>query len=151
MYCPNCGKEIPDESKFCPECGSTITPKGEEAKKELQTKKKFNILLLISMIIGIIYLFYSSKYWSGANTSSADSTAQIGAGIATVLVMPHLVFTFLAVIFNVFALLMNKRGFALVAAIMYTVAMVLFPLYFMFVIIEMILCYVAFAKMKKKQ
>ena len=150
MYCPNCGKEIADESKFCPECGYTITQKAEELKKDVPVKKKFNLLLLISMIIGVIYLIYSTKYWGGANTSAVDSTKQIGAGIATVLVMPHLVFTFLAVLFNVFALLMNKRGFALVAAIIYTVAMVLFPLYFIFVIIEMILCYIAYAKMKKK-
>ena len=56
MYCPNCGKEIPDESKFCPECGYTITQKAEELKKDVPVKKKFNLLLLISMIIGVIYL-----------------------------------------------------------------------------------------------
>jgi len=44
---------------------------------------------------------------------------------------------------------MKKRGFALTGAILYTVALILFPMYFMFVIIEMILSYVGFAKMKK--
>lgn len=24
MFCPNCGKEIPDGSAFCPECGNTL-------------------------------------------------------------------------------------------------------------------------------
>ena len=24
MFCPNCGNQIPDESKFCPSCGATI-------------------------------------------------------------------------------------------------------------------------------
>ena len=43
---------------------------------------------------------------------------------------------------------MNKRGFALTGAILYTVALVLMPLYFMFVIIQMILSYVGFAKLK---
>ena len=36
MYCKNCGKEIPDGSKFCPECGTDQTvsePKQEESSK----------------------------------------------------------------------------------------------------------------------
>lgn len=28
MFCPNCGKQIPDGSKFCPECGSTLDAAG---------------------------------------------------------------------------------------------------------------------------
>ena len=54
----------------------------------------------------------------------------------------------LAVIFNILGWAMNKRGFALTGAILYTVALVLMPLYFMFVIIQMILSYVGFAKLK---
>lgn len=29
MYCSSCGKEIPDESKFCPICGATVSAPGE--------------------------------------------------------------------------------------------------------------------------
>jgi len=38
MECPNCKKEIPDESKFCPECGSEIRLVNQEvpAKKEVR-------------------------------------------------------------------------------------------------------------------
>lgn len=25
MFCPNCGKEMADESQFCPECGAAVT------------------------------------------------------------------------------------------------------------------------------
>ncbi len=102
-------------------------------------KKKLSKLLLISFIIGVLYLIYSAFYWSGAATSGANTAEQIGAGIATALVMPHLVMTVLAVIFNALGLFMHKRGFALTGAILYTVAIVLFPVYFMFVIVEMIL------------
>ena len=45
---------------------------------------------------------------------------------------------------------MNKAAFALTAGILYAVAMVLFPVYFFFVIVQMILCFVAFAKMRKQ-
>lgn len=112
-------------------------------------KKKLNKLLLISFIIGALYLIYSAFYWSGAAGSGANTAEQIGAGIATALVMPHLVMTVLAVIFNALGLFMHKRGYALTGAILYTVAIVLFPVYFMFVIVEMILSYIGFAKMKK--
>lgn len=111
-------------------------------------KEKLSKLLLISFIIGVLYLIYSASYWSGVG-GGLDSAEQIGAGVATVLVMPHLICTVLAVIFNGLGLFMRKRGFALTGAILYTVALVLFPMYFMFVIIEMILSYIGFAKMKK--
>lgn len=112
-------------------------------------KKKMSKLLLISLIIGVAYLIYSFNYWGGAINTTTETAEQIGAGIATVLVLPHIVFTALAVLFNALGLFMKKRGFALVGAILYTVALVLFPMYFMFVIVEMIFSYIAFAKMKK--
>lgn len=112
-------------------------------------KQKLSKTLLISFIIGVLYLLYSIFYWSRAASSTVDAAEQIGAGIATVVVMPHLICTALAVIFNGLGLFMRKRGFALTGAILYTVALVLFPVYFMFVIVEMILSYIGFAKMKK--
>ena len=112
-------------------------------------KKKMSKLLFISLIIGVAYLIYSANYWGGAIDATAETSEQIGAGIATALVMPHLIFTALAVLFNALGLFLKKRGFALTGAILYTVALVLFPMYFIFVIVEMIFSYIAFAKMKK--
>lgn len=109
--------------------------------------KDKNKLLLISFILGIIYSIYLICYFTGAVGSSSGSE-QAGAAIATVLVMPHMVAVVIATIFNGLALFLNKRGFALTGAILYTVAIALMPIYFMFVIIQMILSYVAFAKMK---
>lgn len=116
----------------------------------MKEKKKGRVLLFISLVIGVLYIIYSFSYWGNINVNAtADSAEQIGTGIATVIVLPHVVMTALAVIFNALAFFMYNRPFALVAAILYTVALVLFVMYFMFVIIEMILCYIAFAKMKK--
>ena len=113
-------------------------------------KQKLSKCLLISFILGVAYLIYSIFYWTGAVSGSASTAEQVGAGLATAIVMPHLIFNALAVIFNALGLFMRKRGFALTGAILYTVALVLFPVYFMFVIIEMILSYIGFAKMKKE-
>ena len=60
-------------------------------------KKKLNKLLLISFILGAAYLIYSAVYWTGAAGSGDNAAEQIGAGIATALVMPHLICTVIAV------------------------------------------------------
>ena len=115
----------------------------------MEQKKKLSKLLLISLILGAAYLIYSIVYWSGAN-SGGSASEQLGAGIATALVMPHLICTALAVIFNALGLFLHRRGFALTGAILYTVALVLFPVYFMFVVLEMVLSYIGYAKMPKQ-
>ncbi len=111
--------------------------------------KDKNKLLLVSLVLGAAYMIYSIVYWSGVGSDAATDAEAAGTALATMLVMPHLVCTFVAVVFNALGLFMNKRGFALVGAILYAVAMVLFVAYFMFVVVEMVLSFVAFAQMKK--
>lgn len=112
-------------------------------------KKKKSVLLLIAAIIGVAYILYSISYWTGANSGSTDTATAIGAGLATALVFPHLICAGLAVVFNILGWAMSHRGFALTAGILYAVAMILFPLYFMFVVIEAVLCFIGFARLKK--
>ena len=112
-------------------------------------KRKGKVLLLIALILGVGYCIYSFSYWSGVGSRAATDSEAIGAGIASMLVLPHLVVVGIAVLFNILAFFMYNRPFALVAAILYTVGLALFPAYFMFVIVEMVLCYIAFAKMKQ--
>lgn len=119
----------------------------------MQSQKK-SALLAVALVLGAAYIVYSLWYWFGGGAAGqvgADSASQAGAGLAAMLVMPHLVLTLLAVVFNALGLFVNKRGFALTAGILYAVAMVLFPVYFFFVIVQMILCFVAFAKMRGQQ
>lgn len=114
--------------------------------------KKINKPLLIALIIGAAYLVYSLVYWSGANAGSGSSSEQLGAAVATAMVMPHLVLVALAVVFNALATFLKKSAFALTAGILYAVAMVLFiPYFFFFVIAEMILCFVGYSQLKKAQ
>lgn len=109
---------------------------------------KKNICLLIAFILGLIYSIYIIAYFTGA-IGGSSGVEQAGAAIATALVMPHMVCTVLATIFNGLGCFLNKSGFALTGAILYAVAMVLFPLYFFFVIIQMILSFVGFTQLKK--
>lgn len=109
---------------------------------------KRNKLLLIAGIIGLAYAIYLVSYFTGINKDTTG-TDQLGAGIATILVMPHMAFVWLAVIFNWLGFALNARWAALVAGILYAVSMLVFFTYFMFVIIETILCFIGYAKMKK--
>ena len=110
-------------------------------------KSKGKILMFIAAVLTIAYLIYSVSYWGTIETGS-DAEA-VGAGIAAALVLPHLVVTVIAFIFNALGFIMHHRGFALTSAILYAVAAVLFPAYFMFVIVQMILMFVAFARIPK--
>jgi len=37
MFCPNCGKQIPDGSKFCPYCGAKLSLAGEPEESQVQS------------------------------------------------------------------------------------------------------------------
>lgn len=113
-------------------------------------KQKKNLLVLISLILTAIYVIYLIAHTSGAFSNAASDAEAVGAGIAVAIVFPHFIVTAIGLIFNVIGYFMNNRGFVLTAAILYSVALVLFPLYFMFIIVQMILMYIGFAKMKKK-
>lgn len=39
MYCKNCGKELPDDARFCPECGEQVADGDIEQKKEVYEKE----------------------------------------------------------------------------------------------------------------
>lgn len=62
MYCRNCGKELPDGSKFCSECGCQIEEKQSitneqefEVKQDnTVTEQKNKIILLVSKIAFVI-------------------------------------------------------------------------------------------------
>lgn len=110
---------------------------------------KRNRLLLIAAIIGTLYGIYLINYFIGG-INSTIGTEQIGAELATMIVMPHMVMVWIAVIFNWLGFIFRLRWSALVAGILYAVAIVLFFMYFMFVVVEMILCFIAYGKMKKQ-
>lgn len=122
-----------------------------EYAREKQVKRRLPgyLPVLIAAIIGTVYLIYAISYFSDSASSAASDAEAIGAGIATLLVMPHLICTGLAVVFNWLGHFLKKStGFVLTAGILYSVAMVLFVGYFFFVVVEAVLCYVGYAKRK---
>lgn len=117
--------------------------------------KKRSVLLLIALIIAIIYICMQfGNYSSGAkvvtaDTETAEQTGQaVGTALGMAILLPHLILVVLAALFNAIAWLGKFRWAALTAAILYTVGGVLGFVNFLFVLVPMVLCYVAYGKFK---
>lgn len=117
--------------------------------KEVGDKDKLNVLLFISFILTLLYLAYTLIVWVGTMMNSSSEAIALGAGLAIIFVFPHYLLTFMGFIFNGLGLFLNKRGFALTGAILYSVAILILPIYFIFILVPMILSYIGFAQIKK--
>ena len=59
MFCPNCGKQVPDGSAFCPDCGAQQTAARQPAQsassaaRPKQQNRKRNILLTVVIVVGV--------------------------------------------------------------------------------------------------
>jgi len=54
MFCPNCGRQIPDGSKFCPYCGASLEGKGINIPKSKSSKSIAKIVIPIILVIVIL-------------------------------------------------------------------------------------------------
>ena len=83
MFCSKCGKEIPDESKFCPECGtnpkgtvSSGPPTAPSEKKSFNKKKGclgcLGIIVVLFVILGIVGAMSSSDSKKAASQKPAE-------------------------------------------------------------------------------
>lgn len=77
MYCPNCGQELGEDSRFCPKCGDTVAGQKENLLDILMHFRNLNLkwqLILIVLFICGTYLsplivllciiFYWKPMWS---------------------------------------------------------------------------------------
>lgn len=103
--------------------------------------------LLFSALLGSAYLAYIISYiYDGISTENAFEA--LGAGIATAMLMPHLICVAIATIFNWIGFVGNIRWAALVGGIMYSVGAMLWLVYAPFVVPSLILSFVGFSKLK---
>lgn len=126
----------------------------EKNKGEVITmKKKRSFCLLLSAVVGSLYAVYILDYFYGISNAAllndTTSISDLSAVAATALVTPHLLLVALAVIFNWVGFFGNKRGFALTAGILYSVSAVVFLMYAMFVVIEIVFSFIGYARLKK--
>lgn len=80
MNCPFCGKELPQESKFCPYCMEQISvPVNVSVPEKRNSKKVITvtiILLVLALTIGGILLYYNGKNEANTNSGTANTPIQ---------------------------------------------------------------------------
>jgi len=54
MFCPNCGRQIPDGSKFCPYCGANLEGRVYTSKTKSSSRSIANIIVPIILVIVIL-------------------------------------------------------------------------------------------------
>ena len=54
IYCPSCGRSIPNDSKVCAYCGKAIPSHGVITAPEPEKKKETNIALIIAIILVVL-------------------------------------------------------------------------------------------------
>lgn len=166
--CPQCGKPYYRRSN-APQPSRQGNPRPAQQRRYNAPSRRSsngfkafitsrNTLLLIAFVIGLIYIIAQFGNLSSASnavsTANPESAEELGTAIGTAigvgLLIPHVVLTVIALIFNAVAWFLTARWAALTAAIIYVVGGVLGFTNLLFVLPSMILCFVAYAKMKRR-
>lgn len=105
-------------------------------------------VLIVATVLATLYAVYLICYFMDASTA-ADTSEAVGGMIATALVTPHMAVMLIGAIFGWLGVFLKKTWAALVAAILYAVAAVLFFMYIMFSAPILILGFVGYANQKK--
>ena len=103
-------------------------------------------VLFVGSLLATIYVIYLIIYFSGSMQSNDTSEA---LGGATALVTPHMLMMGLGAIFSWVGFGLRKAGFALVGAILYSVAAIIFLVYAPICIPMIVLGFVGYAKQLK--
>jgi len=108
---------------------------------------KKSILLLINNILGMVYMggfFYAFN--KVANSTDADIRA-LTTGVTLIIMFPHIILIFLAILFGWIGFAFNKTGFALTSAILYCVGAIFFYPVFYYQIPMIVIGFIAYGKM----
>lgn len=116
--------------------------------------KLFNLrskAAFLAALFASAYAVYSILYWGGVigETQSADSAEALGGGLASLLVLPHVIVTVVSALFGVIGFFVRSPGLILTSAILYSVAAVLFFVYALFLVPSIVLGFVGYVNQKK--
>lgn len=105
-------------------------------------------VLCVANVLATAYVIYLISYFSG-QMENLDGAEAIGGAIATAMVTPHMIMFLIGAVFGWLGFFIKKSWAALVAAILYSVGTLLFPLYFMFGVPILVLGFIGYSKQKK--
>jgi hypothetical protein len=123
MYCPKCGKEIADGSKFCEICGASFNNGDIDAinvfLKFAESQLTTLLIGIISVVMSIPVLIQGISGMAGSLFSSSENSGGAGFGFAAMLIMAGWV---------VLSTRHNndvRKGGAMVAAVLYGIGFIL--------------------------
>lgn len=118
-------------------------------EKNRNSRPKRSLCLLIAFLLSVAYFCYTCIWVAQGTSPNMDEWEMLGWLAGVSLLIPHEVCFAIAALFNLLSWIIRSRSCALVCAVLYAVSIVLMPLYFMFVIVQMTLSFVGFALMKR--
>lgn len=118
------------------------TKSSEPKAEEYAPKPKGRISGCLGMILTVLYAGYLLVYFSGVGSSS------IGGALASAIVAPHMLCVAIAAVFSCIGFFGRKRWAMLTSGILMIAAAVLFTTYAPMVLFQVILLFIAYARMK---
>ncbi|MGB3414623.1 MAG: hypothetical protein WBA28_07905 [Microbacteriaceae bacterium] len=114
------------------------------------TVKRWNILLIIAAVLGSAYAIYLSTYIANSSSQTGSAGTKAGIAIAVAIMTPHLILVITAAVLNIITVFTNSPILALLTAIFYSVAALVFLLYILFVIPSIVLSWIGFVQLRKR-
>ena len=108
---------------------------------EKMPKMKGRVTGFLGMVLTVLYAIYILSYFGDIAMANA------GTFIATAIVTPHMICVAIAAIFSLIGFFGKKRWAMLTAGILMAVAAVVFLTYAMFVVVQAVLLFIAYARM----
>ena len=108
-----------------------------------------SITAFLAVLFASAYLIYLIISFKDFNNQSEDAGAQFFRALLTLLLMPHLIITIIAVILGWVGFGMKSSTFILISAILYCVSLVMFLFVFFYMLPSIVLGFIGYANQKK--
>ena len=106
-------------------------------------------LTFIALVLAIAYAIYLMTYFGSVNAETTSDSEAIGAGLATLLVLPSLLVLVVGILLGIIGFFNRSAGLQLTAAIIYASAALFFLLYAVFLIPSIVLGFIGWSHQKK--
>lgn len=82
--CPNCGKQVPDDVKFCMDCGHSFEVKAENSSNIFSNGKIFLVIIAIVAIVGLIVIATTGNGNDNGNVDVVDDVDHVDLTITDI-------------------------------------------------------------------
>lgn len=105
----------------------------------------------ISIVLAVGYLILAMTLWAQAVSEASGDAEQLGAGIASIFILPHIALAFIGTLLATLGFFVRSAGLSLSGAIVNTVAAVTFIFWGFALIPAVIFGFIAYATQKNRK